>query len=332
MLAARHAGEAAWRVLERHGIKVGIVALGGVLAAGTLTRTTFLPHTTVVQQLVARDSSVAAQPGALANAVSTVASAVPGAARAGLAAPASSPNGLDVNVDHAEIDSWVHRLSTSMSSSVEIALGRMAKYSDMIDQKLAAKQMPHDLIYLAMIESEFNPNARSRVQAVGLWQFMSSTARRFGLTVRGHVDERKDPARATDAAVAYLSTLYDEFGSWYLAAAAYNSGEGTVRRALKKVTGKSEGTDEDFFRILPHLPKETRDYVPKLIATARIGDDPAKYGITPRTPEQLASASVQAPHVTRSKPSVHRATTRHTTHRTATHRTKKHSSSKHRRR
>jgi membrane-bound lytic murein transglycosylase MltF len=127
------------------------------------------------------------------------------------------------------------------------------------------------------------------VHAVGLWQFMTSTARRFGLAVHGRVDERKDPARATDAAVAYLSSLYDRFGSWYLAAAAYNSGEGTVLRALRKVTGKSEGTDDDFFKILPALPKETQDYVPKLIASARIGADPAKYGLTARPAEQVAA-------------------------------------------
>jgi membrane-bound lytic murein transglycosylase D len=158
-------------------------------------------------------------------------------------------------------------------------LERKAKYSEMIAAKLEAKQMPQDLVYLAMIESEFNPNARSPVKAVGLWQFMSGTARQFGLRVGRRVDERKDPARETDAAVAYLSDLHERLGSWYLAAAAYNSGEGTVLRALQAVTGKSVGTDEDFFRILPQLPRETQDYVPKLIAAARIGNAPAKYGI-----------------------------------------------------
>jgi membrane-bound lytic murein transglycosylase D len=192
------------------------------------------------------------------------------------------PGELDAGVEHERIDFWVQRLSTSMSSTFEVALGRMAKYSDMINAKLAAKQMPRDLIYLAMIESQFNPNAKSPVHAVGMWQFMGATARRFGLTVHGHVDERNDPSLSTDAAIAYLSSLHDRFGSWYLAAAAYNSGEGTVLRALQKVTGRSVGTDEDFFKILPVLPRETQDYVPKLIASARIGNDPEKYGITAR--------------------------------------------------
>ena len=179
-------------------------------------------------------------------------------------------------------------------------LQRKAKYSDMIAAKLEAKQMPQDLVYLAMIESEFNPNARSPVKAVGLWQFMSGTARQFGLRVRGRVDERKDPARETDAAVAYLSDLHTRFGSWYLAAAAYNSGEGTVLRALQNVTGKTVGTDEDFFRILPQLPKETQDYVPKLIAAARVGSAPEKYGIPVHTPS--ANGEVQNGAVTDSAP------------------------------
>jgi membrane-bound lytic murein transglycosylase D len=155
----------------------------------------------------------------------------------------------------------------------------MEKYEDMISSKLAARKMPQELIYLAMIESNFNPDAKSPVKAVGLWQFMSATAQRFGLTVRGRVDERRDPARATDAALTYLSKLYDRFGSWYLAAAAYNSGEGTVSRALRSVTGKAAGTDSDFFRILSALPRETQDYVPKLIASARVGQTPERYGI-----------------------------------------------------
>jgi membrane-bound lytic murein transglycosylase D len=155
----------------------------------------------------------------------------------------------------------------------------MDRYEQMIVGKLDARQMPRELVYLALIESNFNPTARSRVSAVGLWQFMSGTARQFGLQVGHKTDERKNPAKSTDAALTYLSQLHDRFGSWYLAAAAYNSGQGTVSKALMKVTGKTTGTDEDFFRILPALPKETQDYVPKLIATARVGSNPEKYGM-----------------------------------------------------
>jgi soluble lytic murein transglycosylase-like protein len=256
-------------VAARFGIKAGIIVLGGAIAAGTVHRTTYLPHTTVGAAVAAGNPADSATLLARLAKVATVPS--PSSATVG---------GLDLNVDHSRIDFWVNRLTTSMASDFSRSLARMGKYSEMITSKLAAKQMPKDLIYLAMIESEFNPNAKSPVHAVGLWQFMSGTARRFGLTVKGKVDERRDPARATDAAIDYLSDLHERFGSWYLAAAAYNSGEGTVLRALRKVTGKKTGTDEDFFRILPALPKETQDYVPKLIAAAKVGNAPSEYGLT----------------------------------------------------
>lgn len=199
-----------------------------------------------------------------------------------LADSANSPDvgtaSLDMSVQHPSVQKWVDRLSTTLKDDFALSMTRMDKYADMITAKLDAKQMPRELIYLAMIESEFNPNARSRVGAVGMWQFMSATARQFGLTVKGRTDERKNPAAATDAALTYLSQLHDRFGSWYLAAAAYNSGAGTVSKALKKVTGKSQGTDEDFFRILSSLPKETQEYVPKLIASARVGSALEKGG------------------------------------------------------
>ena len=186
---------------------------------------------------------------------------------------------LNIQMNHPRIEKWVSRLTTSLKGDLQQSLGRMDKYAGMINAKLDARQMPRELAYLALIESNFNPTARSRVSAVGMWQFMSATARQFGLTVRGGVDERKNPAKSTDAALTYLSQLHDRFGSWYLAAAAYNSGAGTVSKALRKVTGQTRGTDADFFRILTALPKETQDYVPKLIATARVGSDPGRYGL-----------------------------------------------------
>lgn len=251
------------RAFKRLGPKAAIVVAGIVVAAATVHRTTYLPETPLAKRIAASAPLNPKTPwGTSAASASSIA-----------------PGGLDAGVDHDRIKFWVDRLSTSLSSDFALMLRRKSKYADMIAGKLEAKQMPQDLVYLALIESEFNPNARSPVKAVGLWQFMSGTARRFGLRVRGHIDERRDPARETDAAVQYLSDLHSRFGSWYLAAAAYNSGEGTVLRALQNVTGKSVGTDEDFFRILPQLPKETQDYVPKLIAAARVGSSPEKYGI-----------------------------------------------------
>ncbi len=186
---------------------------------------------------------------------------------------------LDVDMEHAHIDQWVTRLTTSARGDFRNSLQRMSKYEAMITAKIDARGMPRELIYLALIESNFNPTAQSRVKAVGMWQFMSPTARQFGLSVGRRVDERKDPAKATDAALTYLTQLHTRFGSWYLAAAAYNSGQGTVSKALRTVTGRSTGTDADFFLIMPRLPKETQDYVPKLIATARVGSEREKYGM-----------------------------------------------------
>lgn len=260
-------------LVARFGIKAGIIALGGAIAVGTLHTTTYLPHTSVGAAVVANN------PADSATLVAKLSKAFAQPAAAVASAPNSS-SGLDLGASQNRVGYWVSKLS-STGSGFATTLGRMEKYASMITAKLAAKDMPKDLIYLAAIESEFNPNAKSPVKAVGLWQFMSGTARRFGLKVGGRVDERRDPARATDAALDYLSALHDRFGSWYLAAAAYNSGEGTVLHALRRVTGRDTGTDADFFTILPDLPKETQDYVPKLIAAAKIGNSPDSYGVTP---------------------------------------------------
>ncbi len=184
------------------------------------------------------------------------------------------------NVDNPSVDSWVERFTTSpvLKRTLAIWLDRKTTYDEMISTKLAERDMPQDLIYLAMIESGFNPTAKSPAAAGGLWQFISETGQRYGLKVNGRIDERNEPDKATDAALSYLSDLYDRFGSWYLAAAAYNTGENRVGRIMREETGSERGTDEDYYLIANRLPKETRDYVPKMIAAARIAKEPAKYG------------------------------------------------------
>ena len=196
------------------------------------------------------------------------------------AAPARTTTHVEglPNLASKRVDAWVKTFTTTQRDSYATYLRRMTKYDDMISSKLAEKNLPKGLIYLAMIESGFNPTAKSRVAARGLWQFMSPTAREYGLKVGRKVDERVNPSRATDAALAYLSDLYDRFGSWYLAAAAYNTGQGRVAKVMKQVTGRTKGTDADFYRIASRLPKETREYVPKLVAAARIGANPQQYG------------------------------------------------------
>ncbi|MBV9773044.1 MAG: transglycosylase SLT domain-containing protein, partial [Gemmatimonadetes bacterium] len=165
------------------------------------------------------------------------------------------------------------------SDRMALYLKRSGQYEGMIREKLRARGMPEDLVYLSMIESGFNPTARSSASAVGLWQFMAGTARDYGLRVDGYVDERKDPEKSTDAALRYLSDLHGQFGAWYLAAAAYNTGGGRVSRVMKELTGSEKGEEADFWRIRRRLPKETREYVPLMLAAALIGKEPHKYGL-----------------------------------------------------
>jgi membrane-bound lytic murein transglycosylase D len=258
--------------------RVAFPVLGIAMGIGTLItgleRTAYLGGAAGIEQ--ARPSTAGSAMGMLTEDLA----AITGVKRApATTATPSSFATLDTDVENAHIDKWVTRLTTSARGDFKNSLARMAKYEDMIMKKIDAKGMPRELIYLALIESNFNPTAKSRVKAVGLWQFMSPTAREYGLTVGRKVDERKNPAKSTDAALTYLTQLHKRFGSWYLAAAAYNSGQGTVSKALRTVTGKTKGTDADFFRILPKLPKETQDYVPKLIATAKVGSEREKYGL-----------------------------------------------------
>lgn len=257
---------------KRYLIQAGIIAMGAMVAIGTLEHGSYVAQAPLVQRVAAGDSAARAKMGSLVA--------------AGTLAPAKADSttakyagGLDSGSTHPRVEYWVTRLSTTMAGGFTKSLQKMDKYANMITGKLEANDMPTDFAYLALIESDFNPAAKSRVGAVGMWQFMKGTAKMYGLSVGRKVDERKDPAPATDAAIKYLTSLHDRFGSWYLAAAAYNSGEGTVRKAMKKVLGRTTGTDEDFFKIMKSLPKETQDYVPKLIAAARIGNDPEKYGI-----------------------------------------------------
>jgi len=196
-------------------------------------------------------------------------------------ARSTPPLGWDLpNIDNPRVDSWVKLFSTDrkVKSRFALWLDRKSTYQPMISAKLEQHDMPQDLIYLAMIESGFNPKAQSPAKAGGLWQFISETGKRYGLTVNKKVDERNHPEKATEAALSYLGDLHDRFGSWYLAAAAYNTGENRVARIMRQVTGSEKGTDDDYYRISSLLPRETQDYVPMMIAAARISKDPVRYG------------------------------------------------------
>lgn len=168
-----------------------------------------------------------------------------------------------------------------------IWLSRLSRYEGMIRDRLRAKGLPEDLVYLTLIESGLSNSAVSRARAVGMWQFVSGTGRLYGLTVDPWVDERRDPYKATDAAVNYLSDLVQKLGSVYLAAAAYNAGEGRIQRGVRRLPGEADSlTDETFFQLASTriLRRETRDYVPKLIAAALVAKQPARYGFTDIAP------------------------------------------------
>jgi len=153
-------------------------------------------------------------------------------------------------------------------------LARSGRYLPYIQEQLAKAGLPRDLAYLAMIESGFNPSAYSHAKAVGLWQFIRGTGRNYGLRIDRWVDERRDPEKATRAAIAYLGALYEEFGDWYLAVASYNAGEGKIRKGIKKYNTRN------FWELARHkfLRLETKRYVPKLIAAILIAREPEKYG------------------------------------------------------
>ena len=176
------------------------------------------------------------------------------------------------------VDTWINFLKGNNRDRTEVWMQRSGKYTPMIRERLRARGMPEDLIYLAFIESGYSTKARSQAAAVGLWQFIAETGRRYGLEVNSYVDERRDPVESTEAALDYLQELYDRFGSWYRAAAAYNTGENRVARIMRQRTGSERGVDADFWKIAHLLPRETRNYVPLMLAAGHINKEPAKYG------------------------------------------------------
>ncbi|MDC0114854.1 transglycosylase SLT domain-containing protein [Methylophilaceae bacterium] len=158
---------------------------------------------------------------------------------------------------------------------IERMMVRANKYLYFVYQEVKKRNMPMEIALLPMIESAYNPLAKSKAKAVGMWQFIPSTGRLYGLQQDWWRDERKNVIESTDSALDYLERLHDEFGTWELALAAYNAGEGRVGRTQKK--NKRNKRPTDFYSL--NLPMETRNYVPKLLAIRNIMQNPAKYGI-----------------------------------------------------
>lgn len=187
------------------------------------------------------------------------------------------PGPEEFHVYNPTVRSYIDRYTTRMRRSVSMMLGKYNVYGNIFDDILDRYELPEALRFLPVIESGLNPKARSRAGACGLWQFMASTGKLYGLDVNSWVDERCDPYKATEAAAKMLKHDYDIFGDWSLVLAAYNCGSGAVSRAIARAGGV-----KDFWTIYPYLPRETRGYVPAFIAATYIMNNYSQHNIHPR--------------------------------------------------
>jgi membrane-bound lytic murein transglycosylase D len=206
--------------------------------------------------------------------------------------PPTTGSGVPIELNDA-VRATIHLYRNGMRDWFSGALSRGARYLPAIREAFVAEGLPPELAYVALVESEFRAEAVSGAKAKGFWQFMPATGRRFGLAQDSWVDERSDTEKATRAAAQYLRHLHDVFEDWNLALAAYNAGEGTVRRAIRR-----HGTS-DFWELsrARALPPETRDYVPRIQAAILVAGAPERYGfaIDPAEPSPVDTVEVDGP-------------------------------------
>ncbi|MBO3115243.1 LysM peptidoglycan-binding domain-containing protein [Winogradskyella sp. DF17] len=189
---------------------------------------------------------------------------------------ARTPFNIEYN---PSLESVIKRYLKQRRSSLERLMGLSHFYFPMFEQELDNYNIPLEIKYLAIVESALKPRARSRVGATGLWQFMFTTGRMYNLDVSSYVDERSDPIESTTAAAQYLSKLYEIFGDWDLALAAYNSGPGNVNKAIRR-----SGGYKNYWNIRPFLPRETAGYLPAFLATMYIFEYAEEHGFKPERP------------------------------------------------
>ena len=178
------------------------------------------------------------------------------------------------------VKNFIKLYTEKRREQVEMMLGVSAIYFPLFEEILDKYEMPLELKYLPVIESALNPRARSRAGATGLWQFMYWTGKHLKMEITSFVDERRDPAKSTEAAVKYLKQLHDTYGDWYLAIAAYNCGPGNVNRAIRR-----SGNKNDYWKIYYRLPRETRGYVPAFIAASYVMNYYKEHNLIPHMPE-----------------------------------------------
>jgi membrane-bound lytic murein transglycosylase D len=179
-------------------------------------------------------------------------------------------------VRNESVEDYIEYFQTEIRDKFTLWLERSGRYIPLMRGIFKEHGLPEDLVFVALIESGFNPYAYSHARAVGAWQFIKGTGRLYGLRVDNWIDERRDPIKSTDAAARYLKDLYERFGSWPLAMAGYNAGEGKIGRALIKAK------TDDFWdlRSTRHIRRETKGYVPKFMAATIIAKNPERYGFT----------------------------------------------------
>ena len=202
----------------------------------------------------------------------------------------------DVDIPlNRKVLSYIELFQGNLREFISEGLQRGVQYLPMIQEEFREQGLPLDLAYIPLIESAFKNTARSRAKAQGMWQFMSYTGREHGLTLNWYVDERSDPEKATEAAAKYLKTLGNMFEKdWHLAMASYNGGPGRVQRAIRR-SGK-----DDFWALTAtsrYLPRETREYVPMILAAIVIAKNPSQYGfqIEPAMPRAYDKVLVSDP-------------------------------------
>jgi membrane-bound lytic murein transglycosylase D len=204
--------------------------------------------------------------------------------------PGPPPVEFDIPiVTNKKVAFWLDYYSNRSSKYFEPGLVRSGRYIPMFRRIFREEGLPQDLVYMAHVESAYKTTAYSRARARGVWQFIAATGRRYGLRIDYWVDDRLDPEKSGRAAAAYLKDLYAEFGDWYLALAGYNAGEGKIRRALRK-TGK-----KDFWGIANtrYIRRETKNYVPAIIAATMISKEPKKYGFDFKPDKPVPYETVQ---------------------------------------
>ena len=193
----------------------------------------------------------------------------------------SLPNVIEMPYNQI-VRSYIDKYTSKDRAQVPALLGLGLYYNPIFEQALEEQGLPLELKYLPMIESSLDPNAVSRHGAAGLWQFMLATAKGLGMEVNSLVDERRDPYLSSEMAASYLKGLYDSYGDWSLAIAAYNCGPGTLNKAIRRAGG--EPKDKDFWSVYNYLPEETRGYVPAFIAVNYVMNYYPEHNISPVLP------------------------------------------------